>query len=88
MPTLVNKQTYLESGQKSETKGFSGVSYIDALLNRGVDEGRGDDGGPIKWASDPYLTEEGLDSSITTIYSVSARTSRNDIIQFISIELV
>ena len=67
MPTLVNKQTYLESGQKSETKGFSGVSYIDALLNRGVDEGRGDDGGPIKWASDPYLTEEGLDSSITTI---------------------
>jgi serralysin len=67
MPTLVNKQTYLESGQKSETKGFSGVSYIDALLNRGVDEGRGDDGGPIKWASDPYLTEEGSDGSITTI---------------------
>ncbi len=35
MPTLVNKQTYLESGQQFETKQFSGVSYIDALLNRG-----------------------------------------------------
>ena len=63
MPTLVNKQTYLVSGQQFETKGFSGVSYIDALLNRG-DGGRG---GPIKWASDPYLTEEGTDNSITTI---------------------
>jgi hypothetical protein len=51
MPTLVNKQTYLESGQQSETKGFSGVSYIDALLNKGADGGRGDSGGPIKWAS-------------------------------------
>ena len=67
MPTLVNKQTYLESGQQSETKGFSGVSYIDSLLNMGVDGGRGSSGGPIKWASDPYLTEEGSDNSITTI---------------------
>ena len=67
MPTLVNKQTYLVSGQQSETKGFSGVSYIDALLNKGADGGRGDSGGPIKWASDSYLTEEGSDNSITTI---------------------
>ena len=67
MPTLVNKQTYLVSGQQSETKGFSGVSYIDALLNKGADGGRGNSGGPIKWASDPYLTEEGSDNSITTI---------------------
>ena len=30
-----NKQTYLDSGQKITTKPFSGVSYIDALLNMG-----------------------------------------------------
>jgi len=31
MPTLVNKQTYLESWQKSETKGFSGgVTFYDS----------------------------------------------------------
>ena len=51
MPTLVNKQTYLESGQQSETKRFSGVSYIDTHFSTGeVDEARGDGGGPIKWA--------------------------------------
>jgi len=64
MPTLVNKQTYLESGQQVETKQFSGVSYIDALLNMGGDGGSG---APIKWASDPYLTQEGSDDSKTTI---------------------
>ena len=64
MPTLVNKQTYLESGQQVETKQFSGVSYIDALLNMG---GGGGSGAPIKWASDPYLTQEGSDDSKTTI---------------------
>lgn len=60
MPTLVNKQTYLESGQQVETKQFSGVSYIDALLNNR-------DGTTIKWVSDPYLTQEGSDNSKTTI---------------------
>jgi len=65
MPTLVNKQTYLESGQQFETKQFSGVSYIDALLNRGG-EGLGS-GAPIKWVSDPYLTDEESDNLITTI---------------------
>ncbi|MDG1516224.1 MAG: hypothetical protein P8R41_10675 [Gammaproteobacteria bacterium] len=65
MPTLANKQTYLESGQQFETKEFSGVSYIDALLNRG---GEGfSSGAPIKWVSDPYLTDEESDNSITII---------------------
>ena len=69
MPTLVTKQTYLESGQQVETKQFSGVSHIDALLNMGGHEGGG---APIKWASDPYLTQEGSDDSKTTIsYSFS-----------------
>ena len=65
MPTIVNKQTYLESGQQFETKQFSGVSYIDALLNRGGDGSSS--GSPIKWVSDPYLTDEESDNSITTI---------------------
>jgi len=65
MPTLVNKQTYLESGQQFETKQFSELSYIDALLNRGGDGSSS--GAPIKWVSDPYLTDEESDNSITTI---------------------
>jgi serralysin len=65
MPTIVNKQTYLESGQQFETKQFSGVSYIDALLNRGGDGSSS--GSPIKWVSDPYLTDEESENSITTI---------------------
>jgi serralysin len=61
---LANKQTYLESGQQIKTKPFSGVLYVDALLNMGGEEGNGI---PIRWVTDPYLTEEGLDKSITTI---------------------
>ena len=57
---MINKQTYLDSGQKIITKPFSGVSYIDALLNMG-DGGRNEDNGnPIRWASDPFLTKSDL----------------------------
>ena len=72
MPTLANKQTYLESGQQFETKQFSGVSYIDALLNRKGDGSSS--GAPIKWVSDPYLTDEESDNSITTISYSFPRT--------------
>ena len=64
MPALVNKQTYLESGQQFETKGLSGISYIDALLNLGVYPSKE---GPVKWVTDPFLTKQNSDKSITTI---------------------
>ena len=64
MSALANKQTYLESGQQVKTKPFSGVLYVDALLNRGGEEGSGT---PIRWVTDPYLTEDDSDNSTTTI---------------------
>ncbi|MGB0558896.1 MAG: M10 family metallopeptidase [Pseudohongiellaceae bacterium] len=62
-----SKQTYLDSGQKITTKPFSGVSYIDALLNMGGGGWNEDNGNPIRWASDPFLTIPDSDSSITVI---------------------
>ena len=67
MSALVNKQTYLKSGQTITTKSFSGVSYIDALLNMGGGGWNVDNGDPIRWASDPFLTKQDSDSSVTTI---------------------
>lgn len=67
MSEMNNKQTYLDSGQKITTKPFSGVSYIDALLNMGGGGWNEDNGNPIRWASDPFLTKSDLDSSITVI---------------------
>ena len=64
MPTSGNKQTYLASGQQVKTKSFSGILYIDALLNMGGEEGSGT---PIRWVTDPYFTEDGSDNSMTTI---------------------
>lgn len=49
MSAELNRQTYLESGQKVRLKALSGVNYIDALLNKR-------EGVPIKWVSDPFLT--------------------------------
>ena len=67
MSEINNKQTYLDSGQKITTKPFSGVSYIDALLNMGGGGWNEDNGNPIRWASDPFLTKSDSDSSITVI---------------------
>ena len=67
MSEMDNKQTYLDSGQKITTKPFSGVSYIDALLNMGGGGWNEDNGNPIRWASDPFLTKPDADSSITVI---------------------
>lgn len=60
MTTDFNNQTYLESGQKIESKELSGVPYIDALLNNG-------EGTPIRWVTDPFLTEKDLDQTKTVI---------------------
>ncbi len=67
MSEMDNKQTYLDSGQKITTKPFSGVSYIDALLNMGGGGWNEDNGNPIRWASDPFLTKPDSDGSITVI---------------------
>ncbi|WP_443636487.1 DUF4214 domain-containing protein [Candidatus Njordibacter sp. Uisw_058] len=54
----LNKQTYLVSGQQTELTTASGKWYVDALFNNKY-------GQPLRWISDPYLTEE---------YSVNAST--------------
>jgi len=54
----LNKQTYLVSGQQTELTTASGKWYVDALFNN-------KNGQPLRWISDPYLTEE---------YSVNAST--------------
>jgi len=59
----LNKQTYLVSGQQTEFIGASGKWYIDALFNDQY-------GQPLKWISDPYLTNEySVNSSTVISYS-------------------
>jgi serralysin len=71
MPSLANKQTYLESGQEIELKNLSGIIYIDSLLNKR-------EGAPIKWMSDSFLSEGVMDQSKTVI-SYSFPTGSNSL---------
>ena len=59
----LNKQTYLVSGQQTELIAASGEWHVDALFNN-------QHGQPLRWISDPYLTEKyGVNSSTVISYS-------------------
>ena len=60
-------QTYLVSGQNIEEKGYSGITYIDALLNQGL-EGEGSNI-PIKWLSDPFISQQSPSGKTVITYS-------------------
>ena len=60
-------QTYLVSGQQIEEKGFSGITYVDALLNQGL-EGEGSNI-PIKWVSDPFISQQSPSGKTVITYS-------------------
>ena len=66
----LNRQTYLESGQKVQLKALSGVNYIDALLNKR-------EGAPIRWVSDPFLTTKDSNQG-KTIISFSFPTGKEN----------
>ena len=59
----LNQQTYFESGQQTELIVASGKWHIDALLNNS-------NGQPLRWKSDPFLTNEfSVNSSTVITYS-------------------
>jgi serralysin len=59
----LNKQSYFESGQNTELLASSGKWHIDSLLNDS-------NGQPLKWESDPFLTDRySINSSTVISYS-------------------
>jgi hypothetical protein len=59
----LNQQNYFESGQQTELIVASGKWYVDALLNNS-------NGQPLRWKSDPFLTNEySVNSSTVITYS-------------------
>ena len=59
----LNQQNYFESGQQTELVVASGKWHVDALLNDS-------NGQPLRWKSDPFLTDEySVNSSTVITYS-------------------